>query len=344
MHDNLTNKKIMVSRKSETSIDNYKHHRFSVAPMLGWTDRHCRYFHRLLTKKALLYTEMVTTCALIYGKYNYLAYNDEEHPVALQLAGNDPEELANCAKIANKSGYDEINFNIGCPSNKVQNRRFGACLMREGKLVADCIKAMQDVTTIPITVKTRIGVDNDDNYLFLSDFIDKIITDTQCRLFIIHARKAYLSGLNPKQNRKIPPLDYARGYKLKKDFPQLTIVINGGIKSINEAKHQLNYFDGVMIGRKAYQNPILLTYVDFEFFDKTSFIINPITAVQLMYPYIERELKQGTYLSHIARHMLEIFHGIPGARKWRHYLSENSHKKGANLSVVKQALELITGK
>ncbi|MFP3019711.1 MAG: tRNA dihydrouridine(20/20a) synthase DusA [Arsenophonus sp.] len=339
MYDKITDIKLTESTKGY-----HENHRFSVAPMLDWTDRHCRYFHRLLTKKTLLYTEMVTTGAILYGKNDYLSYNEEEHPLVLQLGGNDPAILADCAKIAKKSGYDELNLNIGCPSDRVQNARFGACLMREGPLVADCIKAMQDASKIPITVKTRIGVDDDDSYLFLRDFIDKIVTNSQCNLFIIHARKALLSGLTPKENRKIPPLEYSRVYQLKKDFLQLTIVINGGIKSIDEAKEHLKYFDGVMIGREAYQNPTLLAQVDFEFFDQNSLIINPIIAVQEMYPYIERELKKGTHLDHISRHMLGIFQGVPGARQWRRYLSKNVHKKGANISVIKKALEFITDK
>ncbi|MFS1539883.1 MAG: tRNA dihydrouridine(20/20a) synthase DusA [Candidatus Phlomobacter fragariae] len=344
MHENTTNTKLIENRELMASKGYHNHHRFSVAPMLDWTDRHCRFFHRLLTKKALLYTEMVTTGALVYGKGDYLAYSEEEHPVALQLGGNELVALANCAKMAQQSGYDEVNLNIGCPSGRVQNGRFGACLMREGALVANCIKAMQDAATIPITVKTRIGVDDDDSYAFLTDFIDKIVSDSQCRLFIIHARKAWLSGLSPKQNREIPSLDYSRAYQLKKDFPQLAIVVNGGIKRIDEAKQHLQHLDGVMIGREAYQNPALLTQVDFEFFDQRNLVIDPIVAVQAMHSYIERELKQGTYLGHITRHMLGIFQGIPGARQWRRHLSENVHKKGADVTVVKQALEFITGK
>lgn len=344
MHENKVNKKSIKSKELTASTGNFNHHRFSVAPMLDWTDRHCRYFHRLLSRKALLYTEMVTTGAIIYGKGDYLAYSEEEHPLVLQLGGNEPATLANCAKIAQQSDYDEVNLNIGCPSDRVQNGRFGACLMREGQLVADCIKAMQDAVTIPITVKTRIGVDDDDNYAFLTDFIDKIVTDSQCRSFIIHARKAWLSGLSPKQNREIPFLDYSRVYQLKKDYPQLTIVINGGIKTIDEAKQHLQHLDGVMIGREAYQNPLLLTQVDAQLFGQGNEVTDPIAAVQAMYPYIERQLKQETYLGHITRHMLGIFQGIPGARRWRRHLSENANKKGADVTVVKQALEFIIGK
>ncbi|MDE9527085.1 tRNA dihydrouridine(20/20a) synthase DusA [Xenorhabdus bovienii] len=316
--------------------------RFSVAPMLDWTDRHCRYFHRLLSKEALLYTEMVTTGAIIHGKGNYLAYNEEEHPLALQLGGSEPQALAQCAKIAQERGYDEINLNVGCPSDRVQNGRFGACLMGEAKLVADGVKAMQDVVDIPVTVKTRIGIDEQDSYEFLCDFIDTVVKNSDCDNFIIHARKAWLSGLSPKENREIPPLDYPRVYQLKKDFPQLTLSINGGIKSLEEAKQHLQYVDGVMIGREAYQNPSILAHVDRELFNEAASVVNTIDAIKALYPYIERELSKGTYLGHITRHILGIFQGIPGARQWRRHLSENAHKAGADIMVVEKALEMVT--
>lgn len=227
MHGNTTN-----TNNSENTllqgITGYKNlNRFSVAPMLDWTDRHCRYFHRILTKNSLLYTEMVTTGAIIHGKGDYLAYSSEEHPVALQLGGSDPMALATCAKLAQERGYDEVNLNVGCPSDRVQNGRFGACLMGDANLVADCVKAMQDSASIPITVKTRIGIDEQDSYQFLCDFIDTVSTKSECEMFIIHARKAWLSGLSPKENREVPPLDYPRVYQLKRDFPQLTMAING---------------------------------------------------------------------------------------------------------------------
>ncbi|CDH20115.1 tRNA-dihydrouridine synthase A [Xenorhabdus bovienii str. kraussei Quebec] len=316
--------------------------RFSVAPMLDWTDRHCRYFHRLLSKEALLYTEMVTTGAIIHGKGNYLAYSEEEHPLALQLGGSEPQTLAQCAKIAQERGYDEINLNVGCPSDRVQNGRFGACLMGEAKLVADGVKAMQDVVDIPVTVKTRIGIDEQDSYEFLCDFIDTVVKNSDCDNFIIHARKAWLSGLSPKENREIPPLDYPRVYQLKKDFPQLTLSINGGIKSLEEAKQHLQYVDGVMIGREAYQNPSILAHVDRELFNEAASVVNTIDAIKALYPYIERELSKGTYLGHITRHILGIFQGIPGARQWRRHLSENAHKTGADIMVVEKALEMVT--
>ncbi|MDT9587348.1 MAG: tRNA dihydrouridine(20/20a) synthase DusA [Candidatus Arsenophonus melophagi] len=344
MQDNAGSQTLIPDKKLTISTGYYDYHRFSVAPMLHRTDRHCRYFHRLLTNKALLYTEMITTGALMYGKCNYLNSSKEENPIALQLGGNEPKALGKCAKIAQKNGYNEVNLNIGCPLDQGQNNQFGASLMRKSLLVANCIKAMQDSATIPITVKTRIGVDNDDSYMFLTDFIDKIVQNSQCRLFIIHARKAWLSGLSPKQNREIPPLDYLRVYQLKKDFPQLIIVINGGIKSICEAKQHLSHIDGVMMGREAYKNPALLAHVDFEFFNQRRLTLNPIDAVKAMYPYIERELKNGTYLDHITRHMLGIFQSMPGSRAWRRYLSEHAYEQGADLTVVKQALKFITNK
>ncbi|SUC77907.1 tRNA-dihydrouridine synthase A [Providencia stuartii] len=244
--------------------------------------------------------------------------------------------------MAQERGYDEINLNVGCPSDRVQNGRFGACLMADAQLVADCVKAMQDVVSIPVTVKTRIGIDEQDSYEFLCDFIDTVSTKGGCEMFIIHARKAWLSGLSPKENREIPPLDYPRVYQLKRDFPHLTMAINGGIKTLEEAKEHLRHLDGVMVGREAYQNPSILTAVDNQLFDSQLPVVNAVDAVRQMFPYIEKELSQGTYLGHITRHMLGIFQGIPGARQWRRYLSENAHKKGADLAVVEQALAFVT--
>ncbi|PWC21694.1 tRNA dihydrouridine(20/20a) synthase DusA [Brenneria roseae subsp. roseae] len=315
--------------------------RFSVAPMLDWTDRHCRYFLRQLSRHALLYTEMVTTGAIIHGKGDYLAYNEEEHPLALQLGGSDPEALAQCTYLAEQRGYDEVNLNVGCPSDRVQNGRFGACLMGEATLVADCIKAMQDRVSIPVTVKTRIGIDDRDSYEFLCDFIQTVAVRGGCDTFIVHARKAWLSGLSPKENREIPPLDYPRVYQLKRDFPALTIAINGGIKTLEEAKIHLQYLDGVMMGREAYQNPGILAQVDRELFGEQAASPDIAAVVESMYPYIERELSNGAALGHITRHMLGLFQGVPGARQWRRYLSENAHKPGADAAVVERALALI---
>ncbi|WNN44035.1 MULTISPECIES: tRNA dihydrouridine(20/20a) synthase DusA [Winslowiella] len=319
-------------------------HRFSIAPMLDWTDRHCRYFHRQLTQQTLLYTEMVTTGAIIHGKGDYLAWSEEEQPVALQLGGSDPAALAQCARLAEARGYNEINLNVGCPSDRVQNGRFGACLMGEAALVADCIKAMRDVVSIPVTVKTRIGIDEQDSYAFLCDFISTVATQGGCDMFIIHARKAWLSGLSPKENREIPPLDYERVYQLKRDFPQLTLSLNGGVKTLDEAKQHLLHLDGVMMGREAYQNPGILTQVDRELFGLDTAASDPVAVVRAMYPYIEAELAKGTYLGHVTRHMLGLFQGIPGARQWRRYLSENAHKPGADVEVVEKALSLVADK
>ncbi|OCG69863.1 tRNA dihydrouridine synthase DusA [Gilliamella sp. Occ3-1] len=313
--------------------------RFSIAPMLDWTDKHCRYFHRILTKKALLYTEMVTTGAILFGKGDYLAFNNEEHPLSLQLGGSDPNALAQCAKLAQERGYDEINLNVGCPSDRVQNGMFGACLMGNPNLIADCIAQMQDQVDIPVTVKTRIGIDDCDSYTFLCQFIEKVMPYT--KTFIVHARKAWLSGLSPKENREVPSLDYERVYKLKQDYPNLTIAINGGIKTIDEIKCHLQHVDGVMVGREAYQNPLLLTEIDTQIFGTNAPVIDPLSAIQALYPYIQQQLMQGAQLNHIMRHTLGIFNGRKGARQWRRYLSENAHKKGAGVEVVEQALTFI---
>ncbi|AEW44816.1 tRNA-dihydrouridine synthase A [Serratia symbiotica str. 'Cinara cedri'] len=319
----------------------YHASRFSVAPMLNWTDRHCRYFHRLLTKETLLYTEMITTGAIIHSKKDYLAYNEEEHPVSLQLGGSDLTALAFCAKLAEQRGYDEINLNVGCPSNRVQNGIFGACLMKKATLVADSIKAMNDAVSIPVTLKTRIGIDDRDSYEFLCDFIYTVSNQGQCSMFTLHARKALLSGLNPKQNREIPPLDYLRVYRLKQDFPALNIIINGGINTLEESSQHLQHLDGVMMGRAAYQNPSILLEVDSRLFGMHSVVKKKISIIESMYPYIERELSHGTHLSHITRHILGFFQGDHGSRQWRRHLSENAYKPGAGIQVMEQALNLV---
>lgn len=317
--------------------------KFSIAPMMDLTDRHCRYFHRLLTRHTLLYTEMITTGAILQGKRDFLAYNQEEHPLALQLGGSDPAALARCAKLAEERGYDEVNLNVGCPSDRVQNGRFGACLMADATLVADCIRAMRQEAGIPVTVKTRIGIDEQDSYAFLCDFIGKVAEQGGCDTFIIHARKAWLSGLSPKENREVPPLDYPRVYQLKKDFPHLQVILNGGVTTLTETLEHLNQVDGVMVGREAYQNPTLLCAVDQQLFDSSAAIIDPFAAIQALYPYIEKELGNGTFLGHITRHIVGLFQGIPGARQWRRYLSENAHRSGAGVEVVQRALALVAG-
>ena len=319
----------------------YPSTRFSVAPMLDWTDRHCRYFHRLMSKEALLYTEMVTTGAIIHGKGDFLAYNEEEHPLALQLGGSNPVDLARCAKLAADRGYDEINLNVGCPSDRVQNGMFGACLMGEAELVAQCVAAMREVADIPVTVKTRIGIDEQDSYEFLSHFVGTVSEKGGCDNFIIHARKAWLKGLSPKENREVPPLDYPRVYQLKQDFPQLTMAINGGIKTFEEMEQHLQHLDGVMVGREAYQSPYLMAEVDQRLFGSERPIMKRREVIEAMYPYIERQLANGSYLGHITRHMLGLFQSMPGARQWRRYISENAHKPGAGIEVVQQALAKI---
>lgn len=314
--------------------------RFSVAPMLDWTTRHCRYFHRQFSQHALLYTEMVTSQAIIHAKYDHLAFDVAENPVAIQLGGSDPEQLRHCAKLAEERGYVEVNLNVGCPSDRVQNGMFGACLMAKADLVADCVTAMQSAVNIPVTVKTRIGIDELDSYEFLCDFVEKV-KNTGCHELIVHARKAWLSGLSPKENREIPPLDYERVYQLKRDFPDLLISINGGIKTIEEMKTHLQYVDGVMVGREAYQNPSLLGVIDNALFDENAPIITARQAVEKMLPYIESQLSQGVYLNHITRHMLGAFQNCKGARQWRRYLSENAHKQGADIEVVETALNFV---
>ncbi|MGL4826421.1 MAG: tRNA dihydrouridine(20/20a) synthase DusA [Vibrionaceae bacterium] len=315
--------------------------RFSVAPMLDWTTRHCRYFHRILSKNSLLYTEMVTTGAIIYGKGDYLGFDAAEQPLALQLGGSDPQQLAHCAKIAQERGYNEINLNVGCPSDRVQNGQFGACLMAKAPLVAQCVAAMKDQVSIPVTVKTRIGIDDQDSYEFLCDFIQEVHEKGGCDTFIVHARKAWLTGLSPKENRDIPPLDYPRIYQLKRDFPHLTLAINGGILSLDEALDHLEHVDGVMVGRAAYQNPYLLAEVDARLFGATEPVLKRSEAVFAMFSYIEQQLSKGVPLNHITRHMLGLFQNLPGARQWRRHLSENAHKPGADLKVLEQALAYI---
>ncbi|MEZ9015044.1 tRNA dihydrouridine(20/20a) synthase DusA [Vibrio splendidus] len=319
----------------------YAANRLSVAPMLDWTDRHCRYFHRLLSQQTLLYTEMITTGAILHGKGDFLEYNEQEHPLALQLGGSNPVDLAACAKLAGERGYDEINLNVGCPSDRVQNGRFGACLMAEPELVADCVSAMKEVTDIPITVKTRIGIDDQDSYEFLTKFVSTVSEKGGCEQFTIHARKAWLSGLSPKENREIPPLDYDRAYQIKKDFSDLVIAVNGGVTTLEQTKEHLQHLDGVMIGREAYHSPFILAEVDQQIFGLDTPIKKRSQVVEEMYPYIERELSNGAILGHISRHMLGLFQSMPGARQWRRYISENAHKKGAGIEVMQTALAKI---
>jgi len=312
---------------------------FSVAPMMEWTDRHCRYFHRLLSKQALLYTEMVTTGALIHGDnpQRFLRFNPEEHPVALQLGGSNPRDLAVCAKMAEDCGYDEVNLNVGCPSDRVQNGRFGACLMAEPELVAECVAAMAQAVSIPVTVKNRIGIDDRDSYEQLTHFIGTV-AGGGCRRFIVHARKAWLSGLSPKQNREVPPLRYDVVYQLKIDFPELEIILNGGVTSLEQTADILTHVDGVMIGREAYHNPYLLAGVDSRLLGGTDAPLTREETIQRLLPYIREQLAAGIRLNSVTRHLLGLFHGQYGGRAFRRHLSEHATKPGADESVLLQAL------
>ncbi|MEZ5461327.1 tRNA dihydrouridine(20/20a) synthase DusA [Dokdonella sp.] len=310
--------------------------RLSVAPMMDWTDRHCRYFHRLLSPHARLYTEMVTSPALIHGdRDRLLGFDVSEHPVALQLGGSDPPELAQAARIGEAFGYDEINLNVGCPSDRVQSGRFGACLMRAPELVADCFAAMREAVAIPVTIKCRLGVDAQDEYTDLQRFIERVAS-AGCAVFIVHARKAWLKGLSPKENRDVPPLNYERVYQLKRDFPQLTIIINGGIDSVAAVQSHLQHTDGAMLGRTAYHEPYRLAELEWAMYatplpERESLILK-------MRPYVEAHLDSGGKLQHISRHLLGLFQGLPGARAWRRYLSENAHRADADFSVIEHAL------
>ncbi|WP_439711305.1 tRNA dihydrouridine(20/20a) synthase DusA [Alteromonas stellipolaris] len=319
--------------------------KFSIAPMLDWTDRHCRYFLRLLSKHSLLYTEMVTTGAIIYGKGDYLGFNQEEHPVALQLGGSNPDHMAKCAVLAQERGYDEVNINVGCPSDRVKNGSFGACLMAQPEIVADNVRAMQAVVDIPVTVKCRIGIDDMDEYEDFARFVD-IVADAGCDTFIVHARKAWLQGLSPKENRDIPPLNYPRVYMLKEAHPRLSISINGGVKTLADTQEQLKYVDGVMMGREVYANPYILANVDAEIFGDES--VQPISrrdVVLKMQQYIEACIarQDDPYFKpwHVARHMLGLYQGQAGGRIWRRYLSQNGTGKSPDPDLLMNALHAV---
>ncbi|MDO8332990.1 MAG: tRNA dihydrouridine(20/20a) synthase DusA [Pseudomonas sp.] len=317
--------------------------RFSVAPMMDWTDHHCRYFLRLLSKHALLYTEMVTTGALLRGDHErFLRYNQAEHPLALQLGGSVPGDLATCAKMAEEVGYDEVNLNVGCPSDRVQNNMIGACLMAHPALVADCVKAMLDTVSIPVTVKHRIGIDGRDSYAELCDFVGTV-RDAGCRSFTVHARFAILAGLSPKENREVPPLRYDVAAQLKQDFPDLEIILNGGIKTLDECRTHLQDFDGVMLGREAYHNPYLLASVDQQLFGCSNPIIGRAEALRQLRPYIEQHLAGGGAMHHITRHALGLGQGFAGARRFRQLLSVDIHKTSEPLLLLDQATQLLEG-
>jgi tRNA-dihydrouridine synthase A len=310
--------------------------RLSVAPMMDWTDRHCRYFHRLLSPHARLYTEMVTSAALVRGRQlRLLEHSQQEHPVALQLGGSEPAELAEAARLGAQAGYDEINLNVGCPSDRVQSGRFGACLMREPALVGDCVKAMRDAVSVPVTVKCRIGVDDQDDYADLQRFTETML-EAGVGVLVVHARKAWLQGLSPKENREIPPLDYGRVYRLKREFPQLVVAINGGVTTVEEVRAHLEHVDGVMLGRAAYHDPYLLARLESALYGE------PLPAredvLRRLRPYVEAELARGTALKHITRHLLGLYQGEPGARGFRRLLSEGAHRPGAGWPLLERAL------
>jgi tRNA-dihydrouridine synthase A len=315
-------------------------HRFCIAPMMEWTDRHCRMLHRALTKRALLYTEMVTAEAVIRGdRQRLLGFNPHEQPVALQLGGAEPYRLAQAARIGADFGYAEINLNVGCPSDRVQSGRFGACLMREPALVADCVAAMRTAVTVPVTVKCRIGVDDQDPEDALRTLV-RMCADAGVRVFAVHARKAWLSGLSPKENRDVPPLDYGLVYRLKAERPELTIVLNGGIDSLDAAERHLAHVDGVMMGRAAYQHPALLADVDARFFGGPKCALDD--ALAAWRDYVAEELAQGVPLHAMTRHMLGLFNGRPGARQFRRVLSEQGCRASANLATLDTALGCIS--
>lgn len=310
--------------------------------MMDWTDRHCRYFLRQISRRVLLYTEMIPTGAIVHGQRNrFLGFDPAERPLALQLGGAEPSDLAFCAREAAARGFDEVNLNVGCPSDRVQNARFGACLMAEPALVARCVAAMREACDLPVTVKTRIGIDHKDSYEELAQFVDSVAA-AGCETFIIHARKAWLSGLSPKQNREIPPLDYDRVFRLKRDFPHLRIVLNGGVPSLEAAAaHLAEGVDGVMIGRSAYQDPYLLAEADRCFFDDPSPAPSREAVARAMLPYAEAAMARGVPVKSITRHMLGLFNGLPGARLWRRHLSENAHRPGAGPKMIEDALAKV---
>jgi tRNA-dihydrouridine synthase A len=305
--------------------------------MLDCTDRHARYFLRLISRHAVLYTEMITTGALLHGDPDrLLAFDPAEHPVAAQLGGSDPVDMAACSRLVANAGYDEININVGCPSDRVQSGRFGACLMLEPETVARCVAAMREATPLPVTVKTRLGVDHHDNYTALAEFTSRVAS-AGCRTLIVHARKAWLQGLSPKQNREIPPLDYDRVIRLKRDFPDLEIIINGGISELDMATELLRDVDGVMVGREAYHNPWLLAEVDRRIYGDPHAPPDRHQVIERLLPYIAEQLGRGTPLHRITRHILGLFQGRPGARAWRRYLSEHAHREGAGVDVIRAA-------
>ena len=315
--------------------------RFSIAPMMEWTDRHCRFYHRLLTRRALLYTEMITTGAVLRGhRARLLAFDPAEHPVAVQLGGSDPRALAESARICADLGYDEINLNVGCPSDRVQDGRFGACLMAEPQLVGECVAAMKAAVNVPVTVKCRIGIDEQDPEESL-DTLTRNVVSARVDALIVHARKAWLDGLSPRENRDIPPLDYDRVYRLKRDWPALHISINGGIGSVEDGTKHLARVDGVMMGRAAYQEPWRLLQVDPLIYGAPAPFASPKAVIEAFIPYVERELAQGARLHAMTRHVLGLFHAVPGARAFRRHIATHAVKPGAGAEVLREAIRLV---
>ena len=315
--------------------------RISVAPMMDWTDRHDRFFLRLISTRALLYTEMVTTGAVIHGdRRRLLGFDASEHPVAVQLGGSEPEELAEAARIAEDFGYDEVNMNVGCPSDRVQSGRFGACLMQEPDLVAACVEAMGKAVSVPVTVKCRIGVDDQDPEEALPAMA-RAVREAGCRTLIVHARKAWLKGLSPKENRDVPPLDYPLVYRLKQDMPEMEIIINGGVLDLDACVSHLEHVDGVMLGRAAYQTPYVLAEADRRFYDPSAPIPTRAEVIERFLPYVELELAAGTHLHAMTRHILGLYQGQPGARAFRRHISENAPRPGAGIEVLQDALAFV---
>ena len=328
-------------KAKRSAVTKHLDHRLCVAPMMEWTDRHDRYFLRRITRHALLYTEMLTDTAITHGDSDrLLAFHPDERPLALQVGGSTPETLAHCAMLAETFDYDEVNLNVGCPSPRVKSGRFGACLMAEPVLVAQCVQAMREATRLPVTVKTRIGIDELDSYEHLHEFVSTI-AHAGCSTLVVHARKAWLNGMSAKDNREVPPLHYDRVYRVKQDFPSLEVVINGGIRTLDEANDHLCHVDGVMMGRAAYQNPYCLALSDHSVFGSSAAQPSRHDVVRAMYPYIQTQLAAGVRLARITRHMLGLFQGVPGARAWRRYLSEHAHHPHADVSTLHQALQSV---
>ncbi|MDQ7073874.1 MAG: tRNA dihydrouridine(20/20a) synthase DusA [Gammaproteobacteria bacterium] len=315
---------------------------FCVAPMMEYTDRFERYFLRLISKRALLYTEMVTTSALLHGDaVRFLRFDAFEQPLALQLGGSDPQALAECAQMAQSVGYCEVNLNVGCPSSRVQSGAIGACLMATPEVVAECVAAMRAVVSIPVTVKTRIGIDRDESKAQLHRFIDRV-AEAGCETFIVHARKAWLQGLSPKENRTVPPLRYEVVHELKQERPELEIIINGGLKTLTESQKQRQWVDGVMLGREVYHNPYILAQVDECFYGDLRAVLSRQQVLEQFLPFVEQQLSEGLSLGFISRHIMGLFQGLPGARAWRRYLSDHAHKKGADCDVLLEAAKRVS--